>query len=197
MLFVVFRRTCLIALALCFTAFAVAQEPESEQKGIREVKVEDITLTVPADWKQGRPSNRLRLAQFVIPAVEGDKQPTELVVSYFGGGGGGVDQNIERWIGQFAGEGKTTKVTTGASKQGAYHFVDVTGTYNMPVGPPILRKTEALPEARMLGVILEVEGKGNYFLKMAGPAKTVAAAEQALRTSFGGDSKSEKPYELK
>lgn len=195
--FVVFRRTCLTALTLSLMVFAVAQEPEPKQEGSREIKVEDITLTVPADWKQERPSNRLRLAQFVIPAAEGDKQPTELVVSYFGGGGGGVDQNIERWIDQFAGEGKTAKVTTGTSKQGKYHFVDITGTYNMPIGPPILRKTEALPEARMLGVILEVEGKGNYFLKMAGPAKTVAAAEKSLRTSFGGDPDSEKPYELK
>lgn len=120
-----------------------------------------------------------------------------MVVSYFGGTGGGVDANIERWIGQFAAEGRKSKVTKGDSKQGSYYFVDVTGTYNMPVGPPILRQSKALPDARMIGVILEVEGKGNYFLKLAGPGKSVSAQEEAMRASIGGDAKSEKPHELK
>lgn len=203
---IVAGRTCLTVFALSLFALSpmipgFAQESETQEPdketGSRDIKVEDITLTVPANWKQERPSNRLRLAQFEIPAAEGDTQATELVVSYFGGGGGGVDQNIERWIGQFGPQGKQVKVTSGSSKQGGYHFVDVRGTYNMPVGPPILRNTQELPEARMLGVILEVEGKGNYFLKMAGPEKTVSAAEDALRTSFGADANSEKPYELK
>ena len=35
----------------------------------------------PVSWKQGKPSNRLRLAQFEIPAAEGDNEAGELVVS--------------------------------------------------------------------------------------------------------------------
>lgn len=188
----VFRRTFLTLAALSIAAFATAAD---EKKEVREVKVEDITLTVPADWKQEEASNQLRLAQFVIPPVEGEKEKAEMVVSHFGGTGGGIDANIERWIGQFAAEGRKSKVTKGESKQGPYHFVDITGTYNMPVGPPILRQSKPLPDARMIGVILEVEGKGNYFLKLAGPAKTVSAQEEAMRASIGGDAKSEKPHE--
>jgi gluconolactonase len=190
----VFRRTFFAFAAFALAAYAVAAD---EKKEVREVKVEDITLSVPADWKQREASNQLRLAEFAIPPAEGDKEPTEMVVSHFGGGGGGVDANIDRWIGQFASDGRQAKVAKGESKQGAYYFVDIAGTYNMPVGPPILRQSKPLSDARMLGVILEVEGKGNYFLKMAGPEKTVSAQEEALRASIGGDAKSEKPHELK
>ena len=67
----------------------------------------------------------------------------------------------------------------------------------MPIGPPIQGKTQEMPDSRMLGIILERENQGNYFLKMAGPDKTVAAQEDALRASIEGDKKSEKPYEVK
>ena len=191
-----FRRTILIGLALMFAACGVAQD-KAAKKETREVKVQDITLAVPADWKEQPPANRLRLAQFVIPPAGSGEKPTEMVVSFFGGGGGGVDANIERWIGQFEADGRKSKVTKGTSKQGPYYLVDVSGTYKMPIGPPIQGRTESVPDARMLGIILEVEGKGNYFLKMAGPAKTVSAQEEALRASIGGDKQSEKPHELK
>jgi gluconolactonase len=191
-----FRRTFVAALALMLAADVIAQD-DAAKKQTREVKIEDITLAVPADWKQQPPANRLRLAQFVIPPAGSDEKPTEMVVSFFGGGGGGVDANIERWVGQFEGEGRTAKISKGTSKQGPYYLVDVSGTYKMPIGPPIQGKFESVPDARMLGVILEVEGKGNYFLKMAGPAKTVTAQGEALRASIGGDKKSEKPHEVK
>ena len=46
----------------------------------------------------------------------------------------------------------------------------------------------------MLAVILAVKGKGNYFLKLTGPMKTVTASATTLRQSFGADPKKEKPY---
>jgi gluconolactonase len=190
-----FRRMFLTVFACVLACYAVAAE--DAKKEAREVKVEDITLTVPADWKQQPPANRLRLAQFAVPNAEGDTEPTEMVVSHFGGTGGGIDANIERWVNQFASDGRKVKVSKGRAKQGAYYFVDVRGTYNMSIGPPIRQQTKAIPNARMLGVILEVADKGNYFLKLAGPEKTVSAQEDAMRASIGGDKKSEKPYELK
>ena len=47
-----------------------------------------------------------------------------------------------------------------------------------------------------LAVILMVEGKGNYFLKVTGPQKTVAGVVDAFRTSFGADKEKEVDYEL-
>jgi gluconolactonase len=167
------------------------------QAETREVKVEDIILQTPTHWKQQEPSNRLRLAQFVIPAVEGDKEPAELVISFFGGDGGGVDANLKRWNEQFTGDDKKIKLTEGVSPQGNYYFSEVSGTYQKPVGPPIAGKKEPAPGYRSLNVILQVPSKGNYFLRLIGPDKTVKAAAAAFRASFGGDAAKEKPYEIK
>lgn len=189
------RRTFLLTAALAVVAQAFAADEKSDDKKPQEVKVEGITLMIPADWKQQPPANRLRAAQFVVPAASEGEEPTEMVVSFFGGTGGGSSANIERWVGQFDSEGRMAKTTKGQSKLGPYYFVDVSGTYKMSVGPPILQQTKEVPDARMLGIILEAEGKGNYFLKLAGPEKTVSAQEEALRASIGGDKKTEKPVE--
>jgi gluconolactonase len=182
-----------LILVLFVVALLVAQRQVAGDEA-KDVKVGDITLKTPANWKQSDPTSRLRLAQFAIPAAEGDKDDAELAIFSFGGGGG-VKANIDRWIGQFAADGRKTKTTIGESKSGKYVVLEVEGTYNKPVGPPVLGKTEPTPDSRMLAVILAVEGKGNYFLKLTGPDKTVASASDALRTSFGGDAASEKPLE--
>ena len=43
----------------------------------------------------------------------------------------------------------------------------------------------------MLAVVLMVKDKGNYFLKLTGPQKTVAAASEALRVAIDADLKKE------
>ena len=86
-------------------------------------------------------------------------------------------------------------VSTGESPQGQYWIVDLSGTYNQPIGPPFMRRTKPLPEARMLAVILVVkEKKGVYYLKMVGGAKTVGSAAKLFRASFGGSADKEKDY---
>ncbi|MEX0818234.1 MAG: hypothetical protein WD070_01535, partial [Pirellulaceae bacterium] len=172
------RATITVALFVVSSTFALAADE------VKEAKVGEITLKTPANWKQSEPTSSLRLAQFEIPAAEGDKEPAELAIFSFGGGGG-VQANIDRWVDQFHADGRKSKVTTGKSDFGQYVIVDVVGTYKKPVGPPVLRKTEAMKGARMLAAILAVEGKGNYFLKMTGEDATVSAAADAFRASFG------------
>jgi gluconolactonase len=158
------------------------------------VELQDLKLTVPADWKAMQPSSRLRLAEFSIPAAEGDTEASELVV--FPPFGGSVEQNVSRWVTQFEGEGRQVRMRKGASTHGDYVLVDMQGTYKKPVGPPIQGRTAAVENYRMLAVILMVEGKGNYFLKVTGPQKTVAGVVDAFRTSFGADKEKEVDYEL-
>ncbi len=176
------------------TILASFKEDAAEAK---ETKIEDITLKVPATWKQQPPANRLRLAQFSIPAVEGDKDAAELVISFFAGDGGGIDPNLKRWTDQFSGDERKIKLTQGESAQGAYWFSEVSGVYQKPIGPPIAGKKEATPGYRSLNVILQVKDRGNYFLRLIGPDKTVTAAATEFRTSFGGDAAKEKAYEMK
>ncbi|MCA9110287.1 MAG: SMP-30/gluconolactonase/LRE family protein [Planctomycetaceae bacterium] len=160
----------------------------------REFKAGPLTLQVPESWKQEPPSNRLRLAQFTIPAAEGDDTEAELVLS--GPFGGTAQDNVQRWIGQFDEEGRELKMTKGETEQGDYILVDLSGTYHKSVGPPIRRQTKTIPDARMLGVMFMANEGGNYFFKLDGPQKTVSGAAEGLRQSFGGDASKESEYTL-
>lgn len=173
-------------------------KPDEKKKEVKTVEVEikgGLKLNVPETWKQSKPSSRLRLAQFAIPKVKGDTEDGELALFNFGAGGS-AKANIDRWIGQFQSVEREVKVKQGEIETGKYFFVEITGTYNKPIGPPIARQTKAAPGSRMLGVILGIEDKGIYYLKMTGPNKTVAAQATALRKSFGADAKKEKDVDF-
>ena len=178
-------------LTVLAIALLVAVPVLSGAENTKKVVAKDITLNVPANWKQSPASNNLRTAQFALPAVDGDKDDAELVVYFFGGAGGGVNANLERWSGQFQPGGKKQKIYKGQSKQGEYYLLDITGVYNKPIGPPINRQTNPTPGYQMLAVVLMVKDKGNYFLKLTGPQKTVSAASKAIRVAIEADLKKE------
>lgn len=176
----------------------IVQPASFKKDETTEVSIKDITLKVPASWKQEDPSNNLRLSQFKLPPVEGDKEPAELVVSFFGGGGGGVDANLKRWEAQFQPDGRQFKLTRGDCPQGSYVFADIAGTYNQSSGggPFAPGKVTPKPGFRSLSVVLEIKGKGNYFLRLTGPVKTVTEAAEAFRASFGADASREADYKM-
>jgi hypothetical protein len=128
--------------------------------------------TAPSNWKsQGeRP---MRLATYSVP--EGG----ECGVYYFGQGqGGGVDANIDRWVGQFQqpeGKPKVEKRNIHGLK---ITTVDVSGSYTGMGGP---RAPEGPPKAgyRLLGAVVEGP-QGSLFFKFIGPAKTVAQNQPAF-----------------
>ena len=192
------RLTAAVALAglvaLPATAAWASPQEEAEAKTV-EVAAGDLTLTVPETWKKAPLANRLRLAQFDIPAPEGVKAETEMTV--FGGFGGTDAANLQRWVDQFEAEGRKLTVVQGKGREGEYKLLDAQGTWNAPDGPPMMGRTKKMPNSRMLAAIVAVPGKGNYFLKLAGPAKTVDPQVDAFRASFGGDKSTEKPFELK
>ncbi len=184
-----FRWQAVSAAAVLVCCIAVAQEKE---KATQVVEVKDIKLTVPKAWKQEDPSNQLRITQFKLAAAEGDKEAAELAISQFGGGGGAVGDNIKRWLNQFDLKDRKAKITKGKSKQGEYILVDLTGTY---IPPPFEKRKGPIPGQRMLGVMLMVEDKGLYFLKLLGSEKTVTKAATDLRSSFGAKADDEKEYQ--
>ena len=161
---------------------------------MRPVEVGSIKLRVPTTWMQQPPANRLRLAQFEIPPEDGDQEPAELSIFNFGAGGS-VAQQVNRWINQFEPGGRKVMTTSGESPHGKYVYVDLSGTYRKPVGPPVARRTEPMPGARMLVVMIAVKDQGNYFLKLVGSQKTVGAAAAAFRESFGAAA-DEQPLEI-
>lgn len=193
-----FLSVCL-ALSILPLTIVSGQDAVKEKTAVKttEVQLKEMTLKVPNTWKTAKGSS-MRLATYAIPKAEGDDDNAELSIFSFGGGGGGVAANVTRWVGQFDGAGRTSKITKGMAGTNEYYFVDVSGTFKKPKpgSPPFRQETITAKGYRMLGVILVLKDKGVYYLKLAGPQKTIKAAESDFRNSFGGDSKTEKAYEL-
>jgi hypothetical protein len=172
------------------------EKTEKKAEETVDVRIGELDLKLPKSWKQSDATLPLRLATFEVPAGEGDKDKGEFVISSFPGGGGGVDANISRWVGQFSAEGREAVVRQGKAGANEYFIANISGTYLKPDGPPILRKTKETPGQRMVAVILNTEDKGVFFLKLTGPDATIAAQLDAVRTSFGGNLDDEKAYEF-
>lgn len=137
-----------------------------------------IKWKAPAAWKT-MPERQMRAATYMVPPAGGDSEAGEAAVFYFGQGqGGGVQANIDRWVGQFStktGAPKTGKLTAAGF---AVTTIDVAGTYAASAGPMSPVKVDK-PGYRMLGAIVEAP-QGAVFFKFTGPAKTVTANEAAF-----------------
>jgi hypothetical protein len=188
---------CLLALTPLGRSPLRAEDEKKSAAKTKEVTAGDLKINVPESWKLKPQGQGMRLAELEVPPAEGDKESGEFVVFYFGkGGAGGVQANVERWVGQVEEKGRKVKITTGESPNGKYTLVDLTGTYNKSIGPPIAGKKKELPNWRVINVAVETKG-GPYYLKLDGPAKTIAAVEDDLRASFGGKKDSEKEEKAK
>ncbi len=135
-----------------------------------------FTFKRPPTWKWvAVGTNSMRKAQL---RVEGDGgQSADVVFFTFGAGqGGGVDQNIARWLGQFEqGDAKTLKPTEDTAEIKGTKVTRVrvdSGTFNsgMPGGP-----TTPQTDYGLYGAILESKD-GDVFIKLTGPAALVRAA---------------------
>ena len=193
----------LLFLSLCSVvalSSSVLQADDEKKKEAPEetveVKLKDLVLNLPKSWAESDTVNAMRLATYEIPAADGDKEKGELAISTFGGDGGGVAANVDRWVGQFSADGREASIKKGMAGKNAYHVADIAGTYQKPVGPPRDRKTVPAEGYRMLGIIITLEGKGVYFLKLTGPDATVKAQAEILRASFGAKSEGEEDYEI-
>lgn len=133
-----------------------------------------IDFDLPQTWQSQPPSSDMRLAQAQIPGPGG---LADFAVFYFGPGGGGpVDANIERWVGQMEGGGKPTPesfVVNGYKVT----WVDVKGTLKpsqMGMGSPT-----AVPNARLFGAVVEGPG-GPWFFKAQGPDASLGPQRDAF-----------------
>jgi hypothetical protein len=133
-----------------------------------------IDFDLPKGWQSQKVTSSMRLAQAAIPGSGG---PGDFAVFYFGPGGGGpVDANINRWVGQMEG---TTKPTPETFEVNGYRvtWVDVKGTLKpsqMGTGP-----TAPVANARLFGGVVEGPG-GPWFFKATGPDATLAPQRDAF-----------------
>ncbi len=132
-------------------------------------------FTLPAGWVSEPPSSSMRLAQARIPGAGGEGQ---LTVFYFGaGGGGGLESNLSRWIGQVVVDaGTQPRRETFDSGSFRITWIEVEGTIKpSTMGGP----TDAQPDSRLLAAV--VEGlEGPWYFKATGPAATLASQRDAF-----------------
>jgi hypothetical protein len=139
----------------------------------------EIDFALPAGWQSETPSSNMRMAQASIPGPGG---PGQLAVFYFGpGGGGGVQDNIQRWIGQMEPEAGSQPAIQELQTENGFKvtWVEVVGTMlpsTMGMGPETPQ-----PDSRLLGAVVEGPG-GPWFFKATGPKDTLAAEREDFLT---------------
>lgn len=153
-------------------------------EGKLTVDAGEIAFDIPNAWKSVPPASMMRKAQVAIPKAEGDPEDAEISISFFPGGGGGVDANVSRWLGQFeTADGKPVNDTAKKEqlKAGALEvtLVDIAGTMKAS-GMPGMGPTEDKKNWHMLGGIV-VTPAGPWFFKATGPEKTVVAQRDAFK----------------
>lgn len=160
----------------------VTSRQGSPELGEDTLAVPGAVFTLPAQWQREAPSSSMRLAQMVIPGEAGDGL---LTVFHFGpGGGGGVEANIQRWVGQIEADAGTEPSRAAfAVDSFQISWVETHGTLKpstMGMG-----NTEAVPGSTLMGAVVE-GAQGPWFFKATGPSATL----DAHRDSFLGMLKS-------
>jgi hypothetical protein len=139
----------------------------------------------PQGWVSKPPASSMRVAEFTLPKTTGDPEDATLGIFFFGGQGGNVQANLERWIGQMTQpDGRASKdvaKTTNFTSRGlAITLVDLSGTYVAEVSPGSAERFNK-PGFRLRAAVVETK-EGPYFVKLTGPEKTVARWDEAFMT---------------
>lgn len=142
-----------------------------------QAKGDAVTWEDPKGWEK-KPGGGMRHSTYTVPPAEGDKEPGELVVFYFPppAGGGDVESNITRWVGQMQGaDAKDIKRTDRTVNDIPQHIVEVPkGTYDK--GASAMGKEDKVENYGLLGAIIVAPDASKYFYKLTGPANTVKAS---------------------
>ncbi len=176
--------TALLAvLLICWACGNKGATAISNQQSNTQSAAGELKFKTPEGWTIEKTSSTTRVAQYKLPKVEGDKDDASLVLYYFGSSQGGTPQaNIDRWIGQMQqpdgsdskSKAKTDSLTVNGLK---VTTVDVTGTFTaeMAPGSGTFHNDE---NYRLRAAVIETP-KGNYFVKLTGPEKTVTRWDQS------------------
>lgn len=136
-----------------------------------------LTFSKPASWRERPASSSMRVAEFVVPRVAGDSEDGELIVYYFGGSGGSVEANLERWTKQFQTTKEPVRTTTSVNGLKLANL-SVSGTYVAEVRPGASERHNK-PGFQMRATVVETP-RGPYFIKLTGPSATIDKAGSAF-----------------
>jgi hypothetical protein len=143
-----------------------------------------LVFTAQPGWTVEKPSSSMRKAQYLLPRAEHDTEDASLVVYFFGGQGGTLEDNVNRWAQQFEQpDGRkssdvlvnSTRTVNGMS----VHDVMLSGTYVAETSPGSGQHVRK-EGWRMLASIVEAK-EGPYYAKLVGPEATVKHWESSFR----------------
>ena len=163
----------LLAAALLATPFAPLRAEEDA------IKVSEFTFTYGKPWVRQPAANSMRFAQLLYEQSDESLADIELVI--FLGMGGGIQANIDRWLGQFEGapESKTEEKEMGGKKVTLF---TAKGTYlETMAGAGPFSGAPKTPKAdyTMLSVIMPSD-QGDVMIKVTGGTKSVEAMKKAF-----------------
>jgi hypothetical protein len=131
-----------------------------------------VTAEKPEQWEVVQPKMRMIQFEFAAPKDAAADDAARITIMQ---ASGSIEDNINRWIGQFEGATKDdAKVEKKEVEGGVIHTVDLKGTFVQTMGGPFAPgPSKKLEDHRLLGAIIETKDHGKIFVKMTGPAKTV------------------------
>jgi hypothetical protein len=175
---------------------SLMQNPHGQMAEAGGLDLEAMLSNLPDGWTRTEPTSSMRLAQISLSPAKGDKDPADLAVFHFPGSGGSSAENIRRWQNQFKGphgEPGPDVAKTDTTMVGLLTVVttDLTGTQLAQGG--MMGPDKDLPNSRMIASVIETPS-GNWFVKVVGPVKTVAAHEKKIRDFVKGAKLKDSPH---
>jgi hypothetical protein len=162
-----------------------AEKPDSRaiDSANEPTRLGRLSFQVPDGWQRLAPSSGFVMAEFTLPRAEGDTADGRLTVS---AAGGSIDENIERWRGQFGGNPEHASQDRLDVNGMQVVIVDLGGTFDGQIGP-------GGPGFRMLAAIIPVGSDVTrdefYFVKAVGPQATITAHADRFRQFVGSATK--------
>ncbi len=141
-----------------------------------------IAWDSPPGFERSPAQHPMRAAEYILQT---DGGPLSLVAYHFPGMGGSVNDNIERWKGQFDEAAREAAQVESSEVRGlSLTTLDISGSNaGMHIGPRPEGGSDdaAAPAQRMLGAVVEAPG-GLVFFKLVGPAAAVEGALPGYRS---------------
>ena len=151
-----------------------AHMPARAQEEEKTLVAGDYTFKIETPWVWQQPASSMRAGQLAY----GESEDAPVAVFFhFAGGGGGIQANLDRWVGQF--EGVPEKTQSKEEVSGVViHLLEASGTFMDSMGGgPFSTAKKPKPGTMMLGAILESD-RGPVFIKLTGPKAEVAALKE-------------------
>lgn len=150
--------------------------PTDIKLGGQPMTIAGVTFRPPSNWVELGPTG-MRKANYAFGPTGSDTDSATVAVFFFGKGqGGGIKDNIERWINQMTlpGGGDPHVATTQSEHTidgMPLHWVELSGNYNASMGGMMGSQPAEKTGYHMAAVVLEAP-EGNLFFKLTGPEST-------------------------